>query len=570
MASSGGVEESLDFDFFETPRHQNEDTQIFPAAKPPKGPGPTESEEKQTAPKAIASPVKKRSVHESDSDNYSSNSASEVDQKEKDKNKNKTKCRRSSSNSSLSSTGLNSSGRQSLSKRSRSGSGSNVSKTGSSVSSDSDTERPSNPVAKIPEKALPKRGRSRMGEDDYSSSAYSEGEENSDSKSPTESYREDSDWKDSSKRTETRHKQAWGEKSVLNSKPNRKDTRARPKTAKARVSGSTHSASSGSNRKKDSSARSDSESLSDSDITDVSPMDSPRLQKGPSDTANNRAGGAKNRNSRVSSAGDGSRHKMHKFIALPVSGLDLANDGGDEGFDPPTNSRGGRGGSSLDLDILMKAVGELEKQKRVQANSRRVMFAPMGASREKNNYTFDESKTRDIERENQRLLNEIVRRVNSTADQRKQFYASPKPTYKLTPSAINRERDMKRIESENMAFLKRLQKVKPTTTICRDNQLKSYENTTLHGVSIAALHPLPGRTSRGSSDAGGGRRRSGASSVADSASSIGSRTRSMTSIHSGISSVRSSKRGSRPSSATVRPGSATKRLDSRPEWTDRW
>ena len=464
MASSGGVEESLDFDFFETPRHQNEDTQkISPNSKPPRGPEPSESEEKQTAPNnhnsvgkagtpKSSSSDKKPSLTESVSESYSSDSASDSDEKEKDESKNKVKSRRSPSNSSLSSTGSNSSERQSMSRRSRSRSdqsGSNVSKSSSSVSSDSETERPSNPVAKTSESALPKRGRSRIGEDEYSSSAYSEGEEDSNVKSSAQSNREDSKWKDSSKRDDIRHKQAWGEQSVSNTKPNRKDTKSRPKTAKARVSGSTHSASSSNTRRRVSPAKSDTETLSDSDITDVSPMDSPRLQTGSSKTTNNRARGGRDKGSRVSSAGDGARDTMHKFLALPVTGLDLGEDGGDE-LEPPKHSRDDRGGSNLDLDILMKAVGELEKQKRVQANSRRVMFAPMGAPRDKNNYTFDQGKTRDIERENQRLLNEIVRRVNSTADQKKQFYASPKSAYKLTPSAINRERDMKRIESENM------------------------------------------------------------------------------------------------------------------------
>ncbi|GFS25989.1 cilia- and flagella-associated protein 97-like [Elysia marginata] len=577
MATSEGVEESLDFDFFETPRHQNEDFQ----QKPPKGPERLESEDLQKSSKNNHSPKQDKSAKcpsgrksteiGSASGNYCSDSASESDaassgdKREAVKLKKKTKSRSSPSNSSLSSLSSN----NSFSRRSRSFSksgsdseqdGSNRSVSNSSLSSNSDTEQPTNANHGFTQgSSMPKRGQSRIGEDEYSSSAYSEGENSSNMKSPME----ESHPKDSVKNEKSTYKQAWGENSALESKGSRRDTKPRPKTAKPGAPRSTPA--SRNRRRQGSPSKSDSETLSDSDITDVSPMDSPRPKTRTSGTR-----GSKGQDNLVSSSGDGAGDKMQKFLALPVNHLDLDDDGGDE-LKPPKHRRdGGRDASGFDLDILMKAVGELEKQKRVQANSRRVMFAPMGASREKNNYTFDQTKARDIERENQRLLNEIVRRVNSTADQKKQFYSSSKPAYKLTPSAINRERDMKRIESENMAFLKRLQKVKPTAAICRDHQLKSYENTTLHGVSIAALHPLPGCNARGTSETSSYRRRAGASSVADSASSIGSRTRSMTSIHSGISSVRSSKRGSRPSSATVRPGSATKRLDTRPEWNDRW
>ena len=465
MASYGEVEESLDFDFFESPRHQNEDVHLkSPTSKPPKGLEPDSKQrasDKSVLPKSSHSD-KSRSPSVSASDSYSSDPASEIDigpshnkTKEDTDHKKKSKLKKTSSNSSFSSTGSNSSRSRSLSRHSRSLSrsgsdrdGSDKSKSDSSLSSDRDTERPSNPVAKSPASSMPKRGRSRLGEDEYSSSAYSEGED--EKNSPSESSRKDSKHKDSAKKDKIKHMQAWSERPSSNTKPKTRDSKTRPKTANARASGSTRSTLASSGRMhRGSQAKSDSETLSDSDITDVSPMDSPRIQGGSAAISNKRGRDGKGKGGRVSASGDGAGDKTHKFMALPVNGLELGEDGGDE-LQPSRHSRDDRDASGLDLEILMKAVGELEKQKRVQANSRRVMFAPMGASREKNNYTFDQSKTRDIERENQRLLNEIVRRVNSTTDQKKQFYASPKPTYKLTPSAINRERDMKRIESENM------------------------------------------------------------------------------------------------------------------------
>ena len=138
-----------------------------------------------------------------------------------------------------------------------------------------------------------------------------------------------------------------------------------------------------------------------------------------------------------------------KFRAMPVSNADLEEN---EDDDFPRGHKGG-----LDLDILMEAVGELEKQKRMQENSRRVMFAPMMHTSSKKrpdkaNYTFDKTQSMDIDRENQRLLKEIVRRVHGAGGEaKKQYYRQPPPqAYKLTASAVNREREMKRIENENM------------------------------------------------------------------------------------------------------------------------
>lgn len=137
----------------------------------------------------------------------------------------------------------------------------------------------------------------------------------------------------------------------------------------------------------------------------------------------------------MTSAGDGHSAKL-RFKS--VADFEEKNDTSD-----PDRTKG------VDLRILMKAVEELEKQKRLQTNSRRVIFAPATLkSFEKANYTFDKNQTRDIERENNRLLKEIVHQINS-GGQRRHVYRQPS-SYRLTPSAINREREIQRIESENL------------------------------------------------------------------------------------------------------------------------
>ncbi|BFZ15166.1 hypothetical protein BsWGS_18205 [Bradybaena similaris] len=286
-------------------------------------------------------------------------------------------------------------------------------------------------------------------------------------------------------------------------------------------------------------SRSESDSNSDSDITDVSSIETP------SNEIEDRYKQKIGEGARMTDAGDG--HPV-KLQLKPVSYDDEKDSA--VNYDPDKIT-------GFDLKLLMKAVGELEKQNKVQMNSRRVMFAPATLKgSEKSNYTFDKNQTRDIERENHRLLKEIIRHVSS-GEQKRHFNRQPGP-YRLTPSAVNRERDIQRIERENLAFLKRLQDVKPTKSICRDNQLRAYESTVFCGVPIAALQHKPN----------GKRVRSLAIDSADT--SVGGRAESASSISSIGSSVRSmgSGRSSRPTSA--KSGFSVKRIDSRPAWTDRW
>lgn len=103
--------------------------------------------------------------------------------------------------------------------------------------------------------------------------------------------------------------------------------------------------------------------------------------------------------------------------------------------------------------------------------------------------------------------------------------------------------------------MRRLQKVKPSRGISREEQLNSYKSTLLHGVPIAALHPEPcsGKRSRLSSHSG----------------SISGRSYSMNSLRGTASecsistavSCQSSHAGSRPSSG---------KLSERPPWNSKW
>ena len=118
----------------------------------------------------------------------------------------------------------------------------------------------------------------------------------------------------------------------------------------------------------------------------------------------------------------------------------------------------------IDLSILMKCMADIdrEKQQRLKANSRRVMFAPPSHNdKPKPNYTFSSSRARMIEKENQRLLQQIMHHVQPGSKKLKPGSATkplPKKAVepviqRLTPSAVNRQRHQRKIEMENMVYI---------------------------------------------------------------------------------------------------------------------
>lgn len=234
----------------------------------------------------------------------------------------------------------------------------------------------------------------------------------------------------------------------------------------------------------------------------------------------------------------------------------------------------------LDLSVLMDAVQEIEREQqrneRLKINSRRVMFAPPKGKQisEHGNFTYDQNRAKTIEKENQRLLKEIMKHVGP--NKKKQIHKVPAEPYvqRLTPSAVNRKRDQRRIESENLQMLRRLQTTHSTRGMSRDEQLTDYKRTVLYGVPVAAVQPYEG--------------------------TMGQRTRSLTSVFSSTTNSTMRSRRSRPGSAkstasTLRPGSAksigslrpgsaksvrsicsttrmgsAKSVDNRPAWNDRF
>ncbi|XP_062379428.1 cilia- and flagella-associated protein 97 isoform X2 [Sardina pilchardus] len=107
---------------------------------------------------------------------------------------------------------------------------------------------------------------------------------------------------------------------------------------------------------------------------------------------------------------------------------------------------------------------------------------------QRRNFSFRNDEVRRIDRENQRLLRELSRpcpRSRSASTSAGSAHTGPScgprrasgppAPPRLYHSAVNRQRDQKRIERENLALLKRLESVKPSKGITRTEQLADYQ-----------------------------------------------------------------------------------------------
>ena len=187
------------------------------------------------------------------------------------------------------------------------------------------------------------------------------------------------------------------------------------------------------NRKDSFSAGSDyTLSDTDSDVTDVSPLHSPHLSP--------KMKPGMNYNKRPP------RSPANKKDRMAHHNEDILLQGDSE---------------KMDLNILMQAVLEMEKKREHQylkderiAKSRRVLFEPTKAKpQSRKNFSFSNDKVSTIDKENQRLMEKIVKMA--VEGKKKQRPVQKKKTVpaKMTPSAVNRLRDQRRIEQENLVCI---------------------------------------------------------------------------------------------------------------------
>ncbi|XP_070684227.1 cilia- and flagella-associated protein 97 [Pempheris klunzingeri] len=180
---------------------------------------------------------------------------------------------------------------------------------------------------------------------------------------------------------------------------------------------------------------------SEDTVTDVSPLSSPDSSPLQSLDLSH------------TEAGEGSLKEQQQRESVPSSGLSSTHQ--DEDSDQDVDD------SSLSSES--------------QLGGRLVFHCP----RRRKNYSFTNDEVRCIDRENQRLLQQLSRlspspRPGSTA-RKKTHIANNPPLTRLSHSALNRQREQQRIERENLAFLKRLESVKPTPGLKRSQQLTDYQ-----------------------------------------------------------------------------------------------
>lgn len=116
---------------------------------------------------------------------------------------------------------------------------------------------------------------------------------------------------------------------------------------------------------------------------------------------------------------------------------------------------------SVDIQLLVDAIRQLEAHQCDQPSAVRTRRCdPPSMAKGRKNMSFTNEEVQKIDRENQRLLKRILAQQNR-----------PKPKFdtrtpsRLAPSAINRQRQQRQIEVENLALLKRIESAKPSRDV---------------------------------------------------------------------------------------------------------
>ena len=118
-----------------------------------------------------------------------------------------------------------------------------------------------------------------------------------------------------------------------------------------------------------------------------------------------------------------------------------------------------RSNDQIDMKLLMEVL-DMEQDntpgRKSTDRQRKVDFSPAGAKPYgKKNFSFSNDKVSSIDRENQRLMEQIMRYSQKGTEQKRAQAKKPtprKPRPVLTPSALNRQREQQRIEQENLVF----------------------------------------------------------------------------------------------------------------------
>ncbi|CAH1777741.1 unnamed protein product [Owenia fusiformis] len=300
----------------------------------------------------------------------------------------------------------------------------------------------------------------------------------------------------------------------------------------------------------DSDTSSTSYTTSDEDVTDVSPLGSPdvspvgspsrkfREEYSPQSRGSSKSGRPDNGRNKVQYSDSEARKDDLKHL--------LASDP-----------------DGMDLKLLMRAILEMDEERQQTSEhpkSRKVLIMPPKGASDRN-FSFENNRVREIDRENERLLNEIMKR--NKPKPRKKLHPAPPPVKRVTHTTVNRQREQRKIEQQNLAMMKRLQTVKATKGMSRNEQLHDFDRQMTYGVPLFAWEKEVERNHRDV------RRRPKETPFGSEASlPMGSRTQSMNSLRSHASSGTKSMSNMSSSGKRSRPQSAKYR--SIPEWDENW
>ena len=212
--------------------------------------------------------------------------------------------------------------------------------------------------------------------------------------------------------------------------PARSDSRSRSRSGSRSGSGT------------DSSDYSTSSESDDSDITDVSPLSSQQ--------------------STARSSGRKSRQDRPKYGSMkPPKSPSIKSDASSRSR--PTSAKLNKllraDQDSMDFRLLMQAVLEMEQEREQEelslSKSKQPRFVVPQSSSQRKNMSFRNDKTREIDRENTRLMQQIVRYAAEAKKKKMMQKAAPRKRQQpvvgrvLTTSAVNRKREQERIDREN-------------------------------------------------------------------------------------------------------------------------
>lgn len=371
------------------------------------------------------------------------------------------------------------------------------------------------------------------GSQDLDSASSDEGEEGSGRRTPMPT---------GGKAVDEREKYSAKRNSDGGSNPSKKDNGNVSKNGSKKIAtGKTSSSSYLTDDDDDPESDADLSDTTDSDVTEVSPLNSPKRPP----------------------AAAGSAKKSRRVSDPPMSNTTERQDNKSGHVDIDRILRANK--DTMDFRVLLQAVLDIENEGpitrgRHQPKQTNSPFPEGDFTRPRKNYSFNNDRVSTIDRENQRLLEKIIRRAKEakrakeemrTTTKRKSSASAPSPPRRPTSSAINRSREQQKIEAENLAMLKRLQGTRPSKELQREVLIGEYKKHLVFSGAIP-LSSLKGNESW-----------SRPTSATPSALNVGRRSRPS-------SATQSAKRAAAMSSAAKmdRPQSSAVRRDSNRDYSD--